>query len=54
MVLHLQPEGTRYHQGTPAEAHANVRLLSGKDGEPFAGPYFPFLYREENQSNPWF
>ena len=53
MVLHLQPEGTRYRQGTPAEAHANVRLLSGQDGDPFAGPYFPVLYREDRQGNPW-
>lgn len=53
MVLHLQPEGTRYRKGTPAEPHANVRLLSGADGDPFAGPYFPVLYREEAVANPW-
>lgn len=53
MVLHLQPEGTRYRAGTPAEAHANVRLLSGRDGDPFVGPYFPVLYREGERSNPW-
>lgn len=52
MVLHMQPDGTRYRHGTPAEAHANVRLLSGQDGDPFAGPYFPLMYGE-NGSNPW-
>lgn len=53
LVIHMQPDGTRYHQGTPAEAHANVRLLSGQDGDPFAGPYFPVIYREDAHSNPW-
>lgn len=53
MVLHLQPEGTHYKRGTPAEPHANVRLLSGEDGDPFAGPYFPVLYREDRAGNPW-
>ncbi len=53
MVLHLQPEGTSYKRGTPAEPHANVRLLSGEDGDPFAGPYFPVLYRNDSTANPW-
>ena len=53
IVLHLQPNGTRYHKGTPAEAHANVRLLSGADGDPFAGPYFPLLYHADKAANPW-
>ncbi|NDJ61652.1 MAG: phytanoyl-CoA dioxygenase family protein [Chloroflexi bacterium] len=53
MVLHLLPAGTRYKRGTPADAHANVRLLSGMDGDPFAGPYFPFLYHQDGSRNPW-
>jgi ectoine hydroxylase-related dioxygenase (phytanoyl-CoA dioxygenase family) len=54
LVIHMLPEGTRYRQGTPAEAHANVRLLSGKDGDPFAGPYFPVIYRtDDSRANPW-
>ncbi|MBN1966386.1 MAG: phytanoyl-CoA dioxygenase family protein [Anaerolineae bacterium] len=53
LVLHLLPEGTRYRAGTPAEAHANVRLLSGQDGDPFAGPYFPVLYRAGDTANSW-
>ena len=53
MVLHLQPDGTQYRAGTPADEHNNVRLLSGADGDPFAGPYFPMLYSENRGSNPW-
>ena len=54
LVIHLQPDGTRYRSGTPADAHANVRLLSGEDGDVFAGPYFPYLYRNNGEANPWF
>lgn len=54
MVVHLMPEGTVYRSGTSGEGHGNVRLLSGADGEPFAGPYFPVLYRaDEPTVNPW-
>lgn len=54
MVIHMMPDGTRYRQGTPAEAHANVRLLSGRDGNAFAGPYFPVIYRAgDNHSGGW-
>lgn len=53
MVIHMQPDGTAYKAGTPADAHANVRLLSGSDGDPFAGPYFPVMYREQDHANPW-
>lgn len=53
MALHLQPDGTRYQAGTEADAHNNVRLLSGQDGDPFAGPYFPVIYKENQRANPW-
>jgi ectoine hydroxylase-related dioxygenase (phytanoyl-CoA dioxygenase family) len=54
LVVHMMPDGTRYRQGTPAEAHANVRLLSGSDGDAFAGPYFPLIYHANHRrSNPW-
>jgi len=53
IVVHLMPEGTHYRAGTPSENHMNVRLLSGRDGDFFAGPYFPVLYREERVVNPW-
>ncbi|MCZ7543095.1 MAG: phytanoyl-CoA dioxygenase family protein [Anaerolineae bacterium] len=52
-AIHLMPDGTRYRAGTPSEAHNCVALLSGKDGDPFAGPYFPVLYREGGDGNPW-
>ncbi|MCC6444724.1 MAG: phytanoyl-CoA dioxygenase family protein [Armatimonadetes bacterium] len=48
LVIHLLPEGTRYRAGTPNEGHVNVRLLSGRDGDPFAGPFFPVLYRRDS------
>lgn len=54
LVIHMQPDGTPYRSGTPADAHANVRLLSGQDGDIFAGPYFPVIYREDDHSNPWY
>jgi ectoine hydroxylase-related dioxygenase (phytanoyl-CoA dioxygenase family) len=53
LVVHMQPDGTRYRQGTAAEAHANVRLLSGQDGDAFAGPYFPVIYHANGDRNPW-
>lgn len=53
LVLHLLPEGTRYNAGTPADSHSNVPLLSGQDGDYFAGPYFPMLYHEDGTGNPW-
>lgn len=53
LVVHLMPEGTRYRAGTPGDGHMNVRLLCGKDGDYFAGPYFPVLYRQGTEENPW-
>jgi ectoine hydroxylase-related dioxygenase (phytanoyl-CoA dioxygenase family) len=53
LVAHLIPEPTRYRAGTPGDGHMNVRLLSGRDGDPFAGPYFPVLYRERDGGNVW-
>jgi len=53
IVVHLQPDGTRYRAGTSADGHMNVRLLSGRSGDPFAGPYFPLLHREGGDANPW-
>jgi Phytanoyl-CoA dioxygenase (PhyH) len=53
MVAHLMPDGTRYKAGTSAEPHMNVRFLSGQDGDEFAGPYFPLIYREGQADNTW-
>lgn len=52
-AIHLMPDGTRYRAGTPSERHMNVYLLGGKDGEPFAGPIPPLLYREGGNGNVW-
>lgn len=54
LVVHLLPEGTRYQAGTSGDAHMNVALLGGQDGDYFAGPYFPLLYRDDDPTaNPW-
>jgi ectoine hydroxylase-related dioxygenase (phytanoyl-CoA dioxygenase family) len=53
LVVHLMPEGTRYRGGTSSDNHMNVSLLSGQEGDPYAGPYFPVLYREGSLENPW-
>ncbi|MGQ9809409.1 MAG: phytanoyl-CoA dioxygenase family protein [Armatimonadota bacterium] len=46
IVVHMMPDGTRYRAGTPNDNHSSVRLLSGRDGDPYAGPFFPLIYRE--------
>ncbi len=51
MVVHMMPDGAKYQAGTPADPHYNVRLLSGNDGDYFAGPSFPVIYGA--QRNPW-
>ncbi|HRK73361.1 MAG TPA: phytanoyl-CoA dioxygenase family protein [Rhodothermales bacterium] len=53
LVAHLMPDGTCYKANTPSDPHMNVRLLSGRDGDPFAGPYFPMLWHESGTGNPW-
>lgn len=53
MVVHMMPDGTRYVAGTPSDPHYNVGLLSGSDGDYFAGPYFPVIYDRYDMRNPW-
>jgi ectoine hydroxylase-related dioxygenase (phytanoyl-CoA dioxygenase family) len=53
IAIHLFPDGTRYKADTPSNGHMNVHLLGGRDGDPFAGPYFPLLYSESLISNAW-
>ncbi|HLK59454.1 MAG TPA: phytanoyl-CoA dioxygenase family protein [Chthonomonadaceae bacterium] len=53
LVVHLMPEGTKYRANTPSEGHMNVRLFHGQEGDCFAGPYFPVLFREGVMENPW-
>lgn len=50
---HLFPEGVRYRFGRSIKPFSNEQLLSGKDGDLFAGPHFPIVYREKSMSNPW-
>lgn len=52
-AIHLMPDGTRYRAGTASERHMNVQLLSGKDQDPFCGPYFPLLFREGERNALW-
>ena len=52
MVAHMMPDGARYKANTDSNAHYNVGLLSGKDGDYFAGPNFPVIYGE-GLRNPW-
>jgi ectoine hydroxylase-related dioxygenase (phytanoyl-CoA dioxygenase family) len=51
--VHMFPEGTKYKAGTKSEKFSNVKLLSGKSGDKFEGPFFPIIYREGNFANPW-
>lgn len=51
--VHYMPEGARYQAGTENDSFLNVRFLSGKDGDPFLGPFFPVVYREGHLSSPW-
>ena len=47
LVVHLMPDGTKYRAESPSDVHMNVRLLCGQDGDLFAGPYFPLVYRAD-------
>jgi len=53
IVVHLMPEGTRYRAGSPNDNHSSVRLLGGRDGDPFAGPFFPLVYRQGSGESCW-
>lgn len=53
MSIHLFPEGTRYRKSRSIKPFSNERFFSGQDGDFFAGPFFPVLYREGNLSNSW-
>ncbi len=44
MAVHLMTGDTRYKAGTKGEGHMNVSLLNGKDGDLFAGDWFPVVY----------
>jgi ectoine hydroxylase-related dioxygenase (phytanoyl-CoA dioxygenase family) len=45
MAVHLMTGDTRYRSGTKGDHHMNVSLLNGKDGDLFAGDWFPIVYQ---------
>lgn len=54
IAVHLIPDGTRYKAGTSSDGHTSNTLRHPKDGETYAGPYFPVLFREgEPHANVW-
>lgn len=54
IAIHLIPDGTGYRAGTESDDHTSNTLRRPKNGETYAGPYFPVLYREgEPLANAW-
>ena len=54
IAIHLIPDGTRYRAGTSSDDHTSNTLRRPKDGDAYAGPYFPVLFREgESLANVW-
>ncbi|MBI3004039.1 MAG: phytanoyl-CoA dioxygenase family protein [Ignavibacteriales bacterium] len=54
LAIHLIADGTRYKAGTTSDDHTSNTLLRPKDGQPYAGPYFPVLFREDEPlANTW-
>jgi len=48
------PDGTCFKGGTPADDNWYNLWIQAKDGDPYAGPYFPVIYRENDAlANPW-
>lgn len=54
IAIHLIPDGARYRAGTSSDDHTSNILRQPRDGEFYAGPYFPVLYRDgEPHANVW-
>lgn len=54
LVVHMIPDGTCFKGGTPADDNWYNLWIQAKDGDPYAGPYFPVIYRENDAlANPW-
>lgn len=54
IAIHMMPDGTRFIAGNEGEGHTSNILLQPKDGEPYAGPYFPVIYRKNDPiANVW-
>ncbi len=47
LAVHLMTGNTRYKAGSRSDRHMNVLLLQPKDGDLFAGDWFPVLYEEK-------
>jgi ectoine hydroxylase-related dioxygenase (phytanoyl-CoA dioxygenase family) len=53
IAIHMIPDGARYVAGQ-GDGHSSNTLLQPQDGDPYAGPYFPVLYRrDEPLANIW-
>ena len=55
LVIHMIVDGTRFRGwGKPGAEHSSNVLLQPADGEHYAGPYFPVLWRQSDAtSNTW-
>ncbi len=54
LVVHMIPDGTCFKGGTPADDNWYNLWIQAKDGDPYAGPYFPVICRENDAlANPW-
>jgi hypothetical protein len=48
------PDGARYRAGTSSDEHTSNTLRRPRNGDFYAGPYFPVIYREgEPCANVW-
>jgi ectoine hydroxylase-related dioxygenase (phytanoyl-CoA dioxygenase family) len=53
IAIHMIPDGTRF-SAKARSGHSSMTLCQPRDGEPFAGPYFPVIYREGDPlANVW-
>lgn len=54
IAIHLIADGTRYRAGSVSDDHTSNTLRQPRDGDTYAGPYFPVLYREGDPlANVW-
>lgn len=54
IAIHMIPDGTRYRAGSLSEDHSSNTLRQPKNGDFYAGPYFPLIFREgEPNANVW-
>ncbi|MBV7339635.1 phytanoyl-CoA dioxygenase family protein [Chloroflexi bacterium TSY] len=52
-IVHMIPDGACYRAGTSADKNSYNKWIQA-DGDPYAGPYFPVIYREGDElANVW-